>query len=105
ADPAMVRGCSCDTRTDAAHGGRVPGRARRAAAARAASGLVMATTAGRLAVLCALVLIGAGCGRAAPSSPSSADVALYDGQDRIQRLTDGAKREGALTIYTSAQTN
>jgi len=65
----------------------------------------MATTAGRLAVLCALVLIGAGCGRAAPTSPSSADVALYDGQDRIQRLTDGAKREGALTIYTSAQTN
>jgi len=66
----------------------------------------MTVTAGRLAVLCALALIGAGCGGAAPPPPtSSADVALYDGQDRLQRLTDGAKREGALTIYTSAQTN
>ena len=27
----------------------------------------------------------------------------YDGADRLQRLIEGAKREGELTIYTSAQ--
>jgi iron(III) transport system substrate-binding protein len=34
---------------------------------------------------------------------SAADVALYAGADRLQKLIDGAKKEGELTIYTSAQ--
>jgi iron(III) transport system substrate-binding protein len=35
--------------------------------------------------------------------PTAADLALYDGADRMQRLVEGAKREGAISIYTSAQ--
>ena len=34
-----------------------------------------------------------------------ADVALYAGSDRLQKLIAGAKKEGTLSIYTSAQTN
>jgi ABC-type Fe3+ transport system substrate-binding protein len=34
---------------------------------------------------------------------TAADVALYEGTDRLQRIVAGAKKEGALTIYTSAQ--
>jgi iron(III) transport system substrate-binding protein len=30
-----------------------------------------------------------------------AQVAMYEGADRAQRLVDGARREGALTVYTS----
>ncbi len=30
-------------------------------------------------------------------------IALYDGPDRLERLVSGAKKEGELTIYTSAQ--
>jgi iron(III) transport system substrate-binding protein len=33
---------------------------------------------------------------------SASDIALYEGPDRLQRLIDGAKREGELTLYTSA---
>ena len=36
---------------------------------------------------------------------AAADAALYAGADRLQKLVAGAKKEGALTIYTSAQTN
>ena len=32
-----------------------------------------------------------------------ADLAQYTGADRLQKLIDGAKKEGALSIYTSAQ--
>jgi iron(III) transport system substrate-binding protein len=35
---------------------------------------------------------------------AAADVALYQGPDRLQKLVAGAKKEGVLTIYTSAQT-
>jgi iron(III) transport system substrate-binding protein len=35
----------------------------------------------------------------------AADLALYEGADRLQKLIDGAKREGELTVYTSAQTD
>ena len=38
-----------------------------------------------------------------PASPV-AELAAYDGADRLQQLIEGAKREGELTIYTSAQT-
>lgn len=33
---------------------------------------------------------------------SIADLAKYEGADRMQKLIDGAKQEGTLTIYTSA---
>src|SRR6516165_8727563 len=34
-----------------------------------------------------------------------ADVALYAGPDRTQRLIDGGKREGTLTLYSNAPTD
>ena len=34
---------------------------------------------------------------------SMAELANYEGADRLQRLIDGAKKEGKLSIYTSAQ--
>jgi len=34
-----------------------------------------------------------------------AQLAGYTGADRTQKLVDGAKKEGTLTIYTSAQSN
>jgi iron(III) transport system substrate-binding protein len=40
---------------------------------------------------------------AAASDPAAvAAIAQYDGEDRQQRLIDGAKKEGELTLYTSA---
>lgn len=33
---------------------------------------------------------------------TSAEIALYAGEDRMQRLAEGAKREGTVTLYTSA---
>ena len=36
---------------------------------------------------------------------TAADVALYQGTDRLQKLIAGAKKEGVLNIYTSAQSN
>jgi iron(III) transport system substrate-binding protein len=46
------------------------------------------------------------CGNSAPAETASpvAELATYEGSDRLQRLIEGAKREGELTIYTSAQT-
>jgi iron(III) transport system substrate-binding protein len=38
----------------------------------------------------------------APSEPTLADLAAYTGPDRMQRLIEGARREGTLTIYSSA---
>jgi iron(III) transport system substrate-binding protein len=35
---------------------------------------------------------------------TAADVGLYTGADRTQKLVAGAKKEGTLTVYTSAQT-
>ena len=55
-----------------------------------------------VALACALAA-AAGCGREAETAVTAADVALYEGPDRLQRLVEGAKREGELTIYTSAQ--
>ena len=52
-----------------------------------------------------VVLAAAGCGSPAPvATVTAADLALYEGADRLQRLIEGAKQEGELTIYTSAQT-
>ena len=56
----------------------------------------------------ACTLLIAACGSATTSTSSgttAADLALYDGADRAQRLIDGAQREGEITIYTSAQTS
>src|SRR5438105_3758506 len=36
---------------------------------------------------------------------TAAEVALYEGADRLQKIVAGAKKEGALDIYTSAQSN
>jgi iron(III) transport system substrate-binding protein len=55
-----------------------------------------------IAIACGLAA-AVGCGGKAETAVSAAEVALYDGPDRLQRLVDGAKREGELTIYTSAQ--
>jgi len=66
----------------------------------------MRSTGARLAAFCVLTFISAACRASSPqTTTSAAEVALYDGADRLQRLTDGAKREGGLTIYTSAQSN
>ena len=59
--------------------------------------------AGLIAAAAAL-LVAAGCGAAVPEA-TAADVALYEGVDRLNKLIEGAKREGQLTIYTSAQSN
>jgi iron(III) transport system substrate-binding protein len=55
--------------------------------------------------IAAVATSAAACSSGAPPAPSvsAADVALYEGPDRLQKLVDGAKREGELTMYTSAQ--
>ncbi|MDQ6680179.1 MAG: extracellular solute-binding protein [Pseudomonadota bacterium] len=40
-----------------------------------------------------------------PARGSMAELAQYTGADRTQRLIEGAKKEGNLSIYTSAQTD
>ena len=52
------------------------------------------------------LLFAAGCGSAPGSdvpTATAAEIAVYEGPDRLQRLIDGAKKEGQLTVYTSAQ--
>jgi len=61
----------------------------------------------RLAFVAGLALSGtvfapAVLGQIKPNA-TAADVALYAGPDRLQKLTEGAKKEGALELYTSAQ--
>ena len=58
----------------------------------------------RLLLVVAAALPIAGCAPATNEATTTADVALYEGPDRLERLIAGAKQEGALTIYTSAQT-
>jgi iron(III) transport system substrate-binding protein len=41
----------------------------------------------------------------AQARPSAAELAAYTGADRQQRLLEGARKEGALSIYTSAQSD
>jgi iron(III) transport system substrate-binding protein len=54
--------------------------------------------------LAALTLpIAIGCGASSPEASPVADLALYEGPDRLQRFVEGAKQEGELSIYTSAQ--
>ena len=58
-------------------------------------------------VVLALALLAAACGSSGPAETGGAtvaDLAAYDGSDRLERLIAGAKQEGELTLYTSAQT-
>ena len=61
----------------------------------------------RLAFIAGLALSGAVfppavLGQIKPNA-TAADVSLYAGPDRLQKLIEGAKKEGALELYTSAQ--
>ena len=49
-------------------------------------------------IACCILFVGA-----SPAQPgkSTATLALYEGPDREQRLIQGARQEGALTVYTS----
>ena len=61
-----------------------------------------------LAALVALSAVAAACGSApapATSGVTAADLALDESPNRLARLIEGAKKEGALTIYTSAQSD
>ena len=57
----------------------------------------------RLLVAGVVSLIGLTGSPAFAADPQpSASIAIYTGADRMQRLIDGAKKEGEITIYTSA---
>jgi iron(III) transport system substrate-binding protein len=60
-------------------------------------------------LLLALGLAAAGIAFPAPgqvkTNTTAADVASYAGPDRAQKLIEGAKKEGSLEIYTSAQSD
>ncbi len=57
----------------------------------------------RLALAAALVAVTPSVHAQAKSAPPAvADIALHQGPDRAQRLAEGAKKEGTLTVYTSA---
>ena len=54
----------------------------------------------------ALLLLAAACASAfAQGQEKSAGVYAYEGADRAQRLAEGARREGALVLYTSLATS
>ena len=53
--------------------------------------------------LAALALLPAAAPGQVKPNATAADVGLYAGPDRLQKLIDGAKKEGELVIYTSAQ--
>jgi iron(III) transport system substrate-binding protein len=38
----------------------------------------------------------------APAQTPTAEIAMYSGPDRMQKLIEGAKKEGSVTLYTSA---
>lgn len=59
----------------------------------------------RLIAAAAGALAVPGVGWAQAARGPMAELAAYDGPDREKRLAEGAKKEGALTIYTSAQMN
>src|SRR5690349_24339300 len=55
------------------------------------------------AFLLAAMIVAALPAAAQPRSAAAvADIALYQGADRAQRLTEGAKKEGVVNVYTSA---
>jgi iron(III) transport system substrate-binding protein len=57
-------------------------------------------------VSAAVVVVGCGSSPAPESTTSvMASLATYEGADRLEKLIAGAKQEGQLTVYTSAQTD
>lgn len=57
----------------------------------------------KFALLCLLAPLAAAPAFAqTKGAATSADVALYQGADRALRIAEGAKKEGTVTIYTSA---
>ncbi|HET7200135.1 MAG TPA: extracellular solute-binding protein [Burkholderiales bacterium] len=57
-----------------------------------------------LAGLCTAAFCSSALAQVKPNA-TAADVGLYTGADRLQKLIEGAKKEGELTIYTSAQSD
>jgi len=57
----------------------------------------------RLLVLAGLALSALPAFAQIKPNATAADVALYSGSDRLQKLVEGAKKEGELNLYTSAQ--
>src|SRR5579864_876379 len=53
------------------------------------------------ALSCLCGLLGAPCAFAQTASPTLAEIASYSGPDRIAKLVAGAKKEGAVNVYTS----
>src|SRR6266852_7464793 len=51
-----------------------------------------------------VVLPASVLGQVKPNA-TAADVGLYAGPDRLRKLIEGAKKEGELTLYTSAQSD
>src|SRR5262245_28297554 len=56
----------------------------------------------RIALLAALLAAAPALAQI-KADATAADVALYAGPDRLQKLIEGAKKEGELNLYTSAQ--
>src|SRR5215470_3951988 len=57
----------------------------------------------RFLALAVLALAAAPAPAQIKPGATAADVALYAGPDRLQKLVEGAKKEGELNLYTSAQ--
>jgi iron(III) transport system substrate-binding protein len=53
----------------------------------------------------AAVLAATGLAAFAQAKPGIAEIAAYSGPDREQKLLEGARKEGTLNIYTSAQSD
>ena len=73
-------------------------------APRKVAGLMNPRMRGFVAGLLLAALSGAAPGQVKPDA-TSADVGLYAGADRVQRLVEGAKKEKELNVYTSAQSD
>src|SRR4029077_18558184 len=60
----------------------------------------------RRAVICGCAALAAllCLGDARAQAPSIGDVTASAGRDRVERLVGGARREGTLTLYSSAPT-
>lgn len=56
----------------------------------------------RLALAAIIAPLLAGWPALAQTAATLSDIAGYQGADRTQKLVDGAKKEGTLTVYTSA---
>jgi iron(III) transport system substrate-binding protein len=54
--------------------------------------------------MCTLALSGLVATLASSAALAQADIASYQGADRTQKLIEGAKKEGTLSIYSSATT-